>query len=751
MPRVTPILTTFNGGEWSPQLYGRVDLDKYGNACRQLDNFIPTAQGVATRRPGTRHVASARNDGVARLIPFEFSTTQAYIIEATDQRFRFFMNRGRIESPPGTPIEVTMPYTAAQLAQIKWTQSADTLYLVHPLHQPRKLTRSSHTSWTLSALDALDGPYLDLNTGTTTLTPSATTGSITLTASAALFQAGDVGRRVRLRHGATWGWVEITAFTSATLVTASVRGTLGGTAATTQWRLGAWGTVPGWPGCVTFHEERLTFANTPAQPQTIWGSMSGDYENFAPSQADGTVGDDNALTFTISDDRVNAIHWMSAGRVLAIGTAGGEFTMQASSLNEVVTPSSVVVRRETTRGVADMMPVRIGPAMLFVQRARRKLYEMAYSYEADAQLAPEMTLLAGHLTRERVREIAWQPEPWNILWACLDDGSLVGLTYMRDQQVVAWHRQSIAGGPSAGSRVVALAVVPGDGQDELWMVVERTVDGVLRRHIEYLSYEFWPTTPDDKEFAVFADASLQLDNTVATPLTPSAASGTGVTFTAGAGVFAPSDIGREIRRRWRGADGAIRTARALITAYTSATVVQGNVLVAFPSAAAIPANEWRLTVTTIGGLGHLEGRTVQILADGAAHPDRVVSGGQVALDRPAAIAQVGLGYVSQLETMDLEHGAMDGTAQGRRRRIHQVGIKLWSTLGARVGVSGGPMDAIEFRAGATRMDESPPLFTGDRIVVFPAGWSEQARVLVVQDQPLPCTIAALVPRMTTNE
>lgn len=703
------------------------------------------------RRPGTRFVANARNDAAARLIPFEFSTAQAYIIEATDQRFRFYMNRGRIESPPGTPVEIVTPYAATDLAKLKWTQSADTLYIVHPAYQPRKLTRTSHTSWTLTTLDALDGPYLDLNTTATTMTPSATTGAITVTASTAQFQSSDVGRRVRLRHGATWGWLEITGYTSPTQVSANVRATLGGAAATTQWRLGAWSSGQGWPSCVTFHEERLTFANTPAQPQTIWGSVSGDYENFAPTQADGIVGDDNALTFTISDDRVNAIHWMSAGRVLAIGTAGGEFTMQASSLNEAITPSNVVVRRDTTRGVADMMPVRIGAAMLFAQRARRKLYEMAYSYEADSQLAPEMTLLAGHVTRARLREIVWQAEPWSILWCCLDDGSLAGFTYMRDQDVTAWHRHPIAGGPAAGTSVTSLAVIPGDGQDELWLVVERTVSGVLRRHVEYLSYEFWPDTPDDKEFAVFVDASLQLDNAIASTLAPSAISGTGVTFAAGSPVFAPSDVGREIRRRWRDANGAIHTSRATITGYLSATSVVGTVLVPFESTAAIPAGGWRLTVTALSGLAHLEGQSVQILADGAAHPARTVSGGAVVLDRPAAVVQVGLGYASQLETMDLEHGAADGTAQGRRRRIHQVGIKLWSTLGVRIGADEASLDNVEFREGAAAMDASPPLFTGDRTIAFPSGWSNQARVLVVQDQPLPCAVAALVPHLITNE
>ena len=672
MARVAPILPSLNAGEWSPRLYGRVDLQKYPAALRRMINFIGLSQGAATRRPGTHYVANTKSNAVARLAPFEFSTVQAYMLEFTDLVMRVFKDRAIIESSPGVPLEVVSPYGSSLLAGLKWAQSADTMYICSPSKRPYKLTRTSHTSWSFTAVAFQDGPYLPQNTTTTTLALSATSGSVTVTASTALFASTDVGRLIRfLDTGGAWTWLEITAYTDTTHVTATVKGnTAGAGTAVATWRLGAWSDTTGWPSCVSFFQERLFFAGTTGQPQTVWASKSGDYENFQPttvaaSPAPATL-DDNAITLTISDDRVNAIRWMSAGRQLVVGTVGGEFTIAASNLNEAITPSNANVKRETTRGCADLQPVRIGQAVLFVQRAARKIFEMAYNYEVDAQVAPDMTLLADHLFRSQVVEIAYQAEPWSTLWATRADGLLLAFVYLRDQSVTGWSRQPIGG---ADVKVLSVACIPGTGQDELWLVVERTVNGSTVRHVEYLAYEFYPEDEDDKDDAFFVDAGLTYDGAPATTLT---------------------------------------------------------------------------------GLTHLEGQTVQVLANGAAHPDCIVSGGSITLQRAVTRAHVGLGYTSTLETMDLEAGAQDGTAQGRRRRIHELGVKFWATLGARVGRDGN-MDRIEFRRGSDPMDASPPLCTGEKRVPFPPGWDVECRIVVEQDQPLPCTVTALVPHMNTND
>jgi hypothetical protein len=749
------LLSTFNAGEWSPDLYGRIDLDKYRNACRAIENFVLLAQGPATRRPGTQFIAGTKDDGAVRLIPFEFSTEQAYVIEAGESYFRFYMNGGRIETVPGTAYEIATPYAAADLAGLKWAQSADILYLTHPNFAPRKLARSGHTSWSLSEIEFLDGPYLDENVGVITLAPAAASGSnVTLTASANLFAATDVGRLVRIKHASSWGWAKIITFTSATQVKIDIKSAFAGTGAVTSWRLGAWSETTGWPSTITFHEERLFLANARAQPQTLWASVSGAYESFAPTGYDGVTKDDHALNFTIADDRVNAIRWMSAGKTLALGTTGGEFNLTASSLNEALTPSNVTVRRETTNGSADIRPERIGAAVLYVQRAGRKIYEMAYSFENDAFNSPELSLLARHLMLSGIKEIAFQAEPWSVLWVVLQDGGLLGLTYMRGQDVVGWHRHRIAG---REVRVLSVATIPGGRQDEAWLAVERRVDGIIRRSVERMAAAFEPSDPFDKKGAFFVDGGLSFDGAGGAALTPGAGADTigtlGAVFTAAAGIFALADVGREIQQLYPAPSGeGYYVARAIITGFTDATHVTATILAAFPSLAAIAAGAWSLGARVIGGLDHLVGEVVTILADGATHPDQMVApDGTVTLERAVAFAHVGLGYTSRLSTMDIEAGAMDGAAQGKKRRIHRVMVRLHNSLGMRVGADAARTDDVVFRAARTAMDQSPPLFSGDKFVAFPKGWDAQAIVTVLQEQPLPCTIVALIPQLTTMD
>jgi len=448
MPRVTPIITNTNGGEWSPILFGRIDIAKYNNSFQVVRNFIPLVQGPSTRRPGFHFVTATKSDGIANLIPFEFSTLQAYIIEAGNLYFRFYKDRGQILSGMSA-YEIASPYAVGHVFDLKWAQSADVLYLTHPLYAPRKLSRTGHTNWTLSVIDFLDGPYLDDNTTATTLTPSAATGTgVTLTASAVTginsntgFQTSDVGRLIRLKEGAVWGWVKITGRTSTTVVTVDVKSTLTNTSAKTIWQLGAWSDTTGYPGCVTFHEERLCFAGSTNQPQTVWLSKSGDYENFAPTETDGDVLADDAITVTISDNKVNAIRWMESAEVLFLGTVGGEKVIRANTLGEALTPDNVTAKGQTTRGCANVLPVRMDRAILFIQRAGKKLFELAYSFENDSYAASEVSILAQHLTRPMLKQMAYQATPWSIVWSARFDGVLTGFTYERDQQALAWHAQ----------------------------------------------------------------------------------------------------------------------------------------------------------------------------------------------------------------------------------------------------------------------------------------------------------------------
>lgn len=719
MALASPIRNSFNAGELSPLLRGRVDLEKYKNGCDTLTNFIPQIFGPAQKRPGARFVIEVKDSSKpTRLIPFEFSNTQAFALEFGDNYIRFHADGGTVETAPDTPYEISSPYDDDDLFEINYAQNADVIYLVHPDHPPYKLARLGATNWTLTEVAFTRPPFGNLNVSATTMAASATTGSITITASASTFVAGDVGKLFSIAvipqsayttwangasitagnirqyegrvyqavnsattgtnpplhargtesdGGVSWtyigdgtGYFEITGYTSATSVSATVVQTLPTTSATTRWARGAWSDTDGWPRTVVFYEDRLWFGGSSTYPQTLWASVTGDYENFTYG-----TNDDDALNYTVNTQDLNTIAWLVPGKVLAIGTTSGEFTISANQIGDPITPTSVRITPQTTYGcVADVRPLRVASSILFVQRAGKKVREYTYNFEIDAYVAQNMTVLSEHITKTGIVDMAYQQEPSQVVWAPVSDGKLMGMTYERAEDVVGWHRQAL-GGDGIVESVIALPHWDGD-QDVAWMIVRRTIDNATVRYVEYI--EKYMTD----EYACFVDSALTYDDD---------------------------------------------------------------------------------PTSTITGLDHLEGATVSILADGSVHPNRVVTSGSVTLQRDASVVTVGLPYTATLKTMPVEAGSQNGVAQGKKQRISSVVVRLMETgAGLFYGPSENEMDQAFFRDSNDLMDNPIPLFTGDtEDLPWPSGYETGAQMLLEHRSPLPCTIVALMPQITTYD
>ena len=752
MARVAAQLTNFTGGELSPRLDGRNDLTKYASGCKTLENFVVYPHGAAARRPGTTFVAEVANSAnKTRLIPFEFSTTQTYMLEFSNLKMRVYKDRGSVlegdktisaitkanpavvtatghgysngdevvisgvvgmtevngkrflvankatntfelTDKDGTNInsssfttytsggvankvfEITTPYTTAQLFDLKFAQSADVMYITHPEHEVEKLSRTAHTAWTLTDVDFTNGPYMDANITTTTLNPASHTvgtgvavvaSAVTGINSGSGFLSTDVGRL--LQFGTGYG--KITAVADTLNITITIIEDLGSATASANWSLGSFSDTTGHPSCVTFFEQRLVFAGTTSQPQTIFFSKSGDYENM-DANIGGTVADDDAIIYTIASNQVNAIRFMTATRTLIIGTAGGEFTVSGGGTDNAITPTNILIKKQSNHGAANVDAIAVGNATLFLQRAKRKIRELAYNFDVDGYIAPDMTILAEHISEGGLTQMAYQQEPNQIIYAVRGDGELIGLTYQREQQVTAWHRHIFGGVFGAGNAVCeSVAVIPTDDTEyEVYVIIKRTINGATRRFVEYINnFDF--TETDNTTFN-FLDSAL---------------------------------------------------------AYSGSAV------------------------TTISGLDHLEGQTVSVLANGATHPDKTVSSGSITLDRSSTNVKVGLSYSSILQTMRLDAGSQNGTSQGKTKRIYEITIRLYESVGVEVGESLDNMERIPFRTSSDPMDQGIPPFTGDKAVEFRGNYDTDGFIFVRQTQPLPLTILSLYPELQTND
>lgn len=767
MPKVSPLQDNFGAGEFSPLLHGRVGLDKYRQALNVCLNYLPSIQGGLVKRSGSRYVAEVKDSSKAtRLMAFEFSITQAYILEFGDQYIRFFRNNGQIESSPGVPYEISSPYLEADLFQLKVVQSADVLYIVHPDYAPRTLSRTGHTAWTLSTITFLDGPYMPLNATTTTLTPSAATGTgVTLTASAVTginnntgFQTTDVGRYIRIREGSVWGYVLITGRTSTTVVTVTVLNTLTNTSAKAFWRLGIWSETTGYPATVAFHEDRLGFAGTPDFPQRLDFSTTGDYTNFAPTATDGTVAATNALSFTFSANDVNVVRWMiSDEKGLIAGTVGGEWIVRPSSQAEALTPTNITAKRSTTYGSADIQALQVGKSGIFVQRAGRKVREITYYFDVDGFRATDLTVLAEHVTQTGLVELTIQKEPQPFVWAVRNDGVLAGLTYERDVDTfrAGWHRHILGGTADAAgnhTKVESVACIPSsDGtKDELWVVAQRYVDGAVVRYVEYLAPMFDDET--EQKDAFFVDSGLTYDVPITitnvTKASPGVVSSTAHGLSDGDKILFSEVAGMEELNgnAYFIVNSAANTFQISLTSGGSAINTNTDDYTAYISGGVV-----RKYVQVISGLDHLEGETVSILGDGAVIPDEVVSGGAITLDVMATTVHIGLGYSADGQLLRLDAGAADGTSIGKTRRTHRVGFMVHRSLGLKIGMSFDEMDALVFRTGADAMSRAPALFTGILSEEIEADYDFENQISFRSDQPLPSMILAIMPQMVTQD
>jgi hypothetical protein len=599
------------------------------------------------------------------------------------------------------PVEIDVPYLESELFGVARAQSADVLILTHQSWPVFKLSRSGHTSWSLAEIAWQDGPYQTENTAATTLMPAAASGSgITVTASATEginsgdgFKSTDVGREVRIKNGSNWAWGVIVGWVSATQVTVDHRGSTNfPTTAQSVWRLGAWSKTTGFPCAVTFFEQRLVLAGTPDQPQTFWLSQSGDFENMAPDDGADTVEDDDALAFTIAARQVNVIRWLAGARELMIGTVGGEWLVKSDG--PTLTPTDIDVKRQTTHGSAAVQPLEIGYVVLFLQAARRKLRELVYDLNVNGLRAPDLTILSDHATVSGVVDMAYQQEPQSTVWCVRADGVLVALTYERNQNVVGWSRHVLGGTYGGGAPIVdTVAVIPGgNAEGQVYDSSDRDeVWMIVRRTINGQA----------RRYVEVLEGS----------------------FTA------PRRDDFESAAAWE---------LAVLSTQTTAFYVDCGLTYAGSA------------TSTISGLDHLEGEEVAVLADGAVHPLRTVSAGEITLDQPAQTVQIGLEYTHTWRSLKLAPPAAVGTIVGQAKRIHGLTLVLLDSMGGEIGPDEMTLQRLVYREVSDAMDTAVPLFVGERFAEFDGDWSSDGRILIRGSDPVPFTCLAVVPELTVD-
>ena len=494
MARFVTIQTNFTAGEIDPLLRSRIDIKSYENGLETAQNVLCQPQGGITRRSGLRYINALPNSGTesaangVRLVAFEFSTSDSYMLAFTHNRMHVYKNGALITNINGSGNSYLdtsgVSLSSARLANMCWTQSADPLIVVHEDLAPIKIVRGgTDATWTASTISFDSIPKyaftLSVSNPSGTLTPSAVSGKVTLTASSSVFSAGSVGQYINV---IPQGRAKIVQYTSGTVVNAITEFPFFNTSAIANgnWELesgyeNVWSAGKGWPRTVTFHQGRLYFGGSKSRPSTVWGSKVGIFFDF-----EGTEGlDDDSVEATLDTNTFNAITDIISGRDLMIFTTGGEFYVPQQGL-EPITPTSFFV--STTGRAGSKQGIRVQQlesGVLFIQRQGKILSEIAYSDTQLTYLTSKISLLSGHLlknpTRMALRRAVDTDENDLLLITNATDGSIAAYSIMRSQNVIAPSEFVTAGGEFLDVGVDITTI---------YVVVKRTISGTAQYYVE---------------------------------------------------------------------------------------------------------------------------------------------------------------------------------------------------------------------------------------------------------------------------
>lgn len=728
MPTVEEIQTRFNAGELSPNLDGLVDFEPFFSGGSIVENFDIHPQGWLFRRKGSKFVNEVKDSTKkTRIIRFKYNIDQVLVIELGAGYFRFYYQQAVILSG-GSPYEISNSFAESDLDYIRFIQKDDIVYFIHPLKGIYKLTRLANNSWTFVNADIVNGPFQKENTLQTKLCainnhgPAGTTGTLTASGHTP-FTANHVGSLWLVRDGTYYAYLKITAFTSSTSVSYVAQKEISSSIAKTglyTWREGEFGLNRSFPRAITFHEQRLVLAGSINEPQKIWFSKSGEYENFDEDYASLTA--DDGFNRTIASSTNDSILWLLSDDVLLIGCTDSVWFAKPSNNSSGLSNTDIALRRQIAFGSEWIDPVYTDNAPLYVQRGKQKVRAINYGASEAKYQVKDITIRSDHITGSGIKRFEYQQNPISTVWALREDGQIAKFVYESDQEVNCWTRFKTDG------IVEDFAIIPSTKEyDEIYLLIKRTINGVDKRFIEVIEPSFDLTYYNYN----FLDSSLYYDGRQNTTLTL-----TTTTATAGASIFNANSVGKKIHN-------ISGIGRALITGYTNATTVSIEIERTFASNN-LTANNWAIAINEVSGLTHLIGASVEANGDGATDPNSKIvdNAGKIKLQNFASIITVGLPYTSNFTSMPVESRKLlqaMGSQQNKLLRITELSIKFFNSRGGKITIDGKNQDIIT-RLIKNNMNEAPAFINGVRKITVSGDWGLDRKYSIIQSEPQPLNI-----------
>lgn len=770
---------SFAAGELSPSLYARVDLARYQIGLKTCRNFVVMAQGGVRNRAGTRFVDITQGNTKCRLIRFKFSVDDACVLVFGENTMRVVRN-GAFVLSGGLPYQILTPWPLADLDRLNYTQSADVMTFVHTSYRPRELKRFANDNWTITEPAYVPTIAAPASATATAAVGTGATQSWTYQVTAVFDDANSIEESLPVTSNAVTVWnsdgytativwpavVGATYYnvykdrsgagvyqftgraTTTTLTDRNILPTVGDGPPT---GLDPFVGAGNYPGAVGYYQQRKVYGGTINRPQTSWFSRAGVFNNFGYATPQK---DDDAITWTMASNEVNRIMNYLPLRQLITLTTGAEWSIQGGASG--FTSKTINGDPQSYNGSGYVRPVVLNDTAMYLQNNGRSVYGLNYSLESDGLSSDDLTIWSKHLLRDfGITDWSYQGRNnESVVWGVRGDGAFLGLTYLRKQDVIAWHRHDTDG------VVESICSVPEGSDDVVYMVVKRTTAaGVVNHCIESMQSREIPYLPNtydrDVTMGFFVDSGLTYNgrapsNQIAVLTTPSPLPGDApwmypepLSMTLNGAYLSGADVGKTIIIT--SSDG--ESIRLLVTGVPSTSIALVTPQSMVPvSLRAIPAARWARASKTFSGLSHLEGKEVSILADGNVCPRQVVTGGAVTIEDPSGIVHIGLPYVSDAETLRINMSGQE-TLNDKNKTVTSVTVIVDESRGIFAGSDGDNL--FEYKQREFEDYNDPvDLLSGMAEIQISNTWDNEGQVLIRQTDPLPLTILGIIPNLT---
>ena len=669
--------------------------------------------------------------------------------------------------PANLTYEIPHPYLEAELFDVHYVQSADVITLVHPNHAPRELRRLGATKWELKVIDfgtPLAAPtnvnasmYIPSSTSTNTDTYVAhdyvvTAVKANLVDESNQSSVASVNNNIFVtgaKNTITWNAVSGASRYRVYKQQGGIYGFLGETTTTTlvDDNIGPdFSRTPpihendfigtgNYPGAVSYFEQRRVFAGTNNAPQNIWMTKSGTESNMSFGLP---IRDDDRIEFRVAAREANTIRHIVPLTNLLMLTGSAEWRITSVN-SDAITPTSISVKPQSYVGANNSQPVIVNNSLVYGAARGGHVRELGYNFQANGFITGDLSLRAPHLFDNfTIVDMGLSKAPIPVVWMVSSNGKLLGLTYVPEQQIGAWHQHDTDG------TFESVACVSEGNDDVTYCVIKRTINGASKRYVERMGTRLFATQRDN--FFVDCGATYNGTNTnTGQNVTISGGTnytkGETVTVTTNYNLFnAPPSVA-DVDDAIVLVDGT-NLYRLTILGTSSQTVATAKLDKDLPASLRNTAlTSYEVARDTISGLSWLEGKIVNILADGAVHPQKTVSSGSITLDRAASVVHIGLPIEADLQTLPLAL-QVEAFGQGRVKNLNHVWLRVLESSGIFAGPSADKL--VEAKQRTTEPYGSPPnLKTEDIKIMVTPTWQDNGQLFVRQTDPLPLTIVGL--------